>query len=111
MVGISLAHLPPSSTLILLESTWTTESCSGPKGWAGSVGSCRSSTKGARRKERYGVMSDCYDRSQRAHDRTGRCPVSGGVHYLEVTQETHIGIAERDLPLRSCIWDLDQTHD
>jgi len=27
------------------------------------------------------------------------------IHHLEVIQETHVGVAERDLPLRSCIWD------
>jgi hypothetical protein len=75
-------HVPPSSTFMLLESAWTTESCSGPKGCAGSLGCWRSSMKGARRKERYGVMSDCCDdRSQHSthNDPAGRC--GGGVYF------------------------------
>jgi hypothetical protein len=51
---------PPSSTFMLLVSVWTTQSWAGPKGsssWSSEP--CNSSTKGDRRKERYGVISDC----------------------------------------------------
>ena len=57
---------------------------------------------GDRRKERYGVMSDCYSQSARDLAR-GRC--RGWGLYLEVIQETHVGITERDLPLRRRIRD------
>ena len=102
-------YVLPSSTVMLLESAWTTESCSGPKGCAVSLGCCRSSTNGDRRKERYGVMSDCLRSPVSMRGRNLRCGREVNFSYLEVIQETHVGITERDLPLRCRIWDFQKT--
>jgi hypothetical protein len=57
-----------------------------------------SSTNGDRRKERYGVMSDCATEILTSL----HILLDGdGTHHLKVVQEAHIGIAERDLPLRA----------
>ena len=42
-------------------------------------------------------------------DRNLRCGRGMDFFYLEVIQETHVGITERDLPLRCRIWDFQKT--
>ena len=92
-----LLYEPPSSTFMLLVSVWTTQSSVGPM-----VPSSRSSeprncsTKGDKRKERYGVISDCVTRN------ASKCVFTRVwivCIYLEMVQKAHIGIAERNFPL------------
>ena len=58
-----------------------------------------SSINGDRRKERYGVINDCAAKNANVSHIFHW--TDDGMRHLEVIQEAHIGIAERDLPLRA----------
>src|SRR6266850_2106156 len=59
--GVSTTDGPPSSTVMLFVSVWTTQSWAGPQGLSSSCSSelRNNSTKGDRRMERYGVINNC----------------------------------------------------
>jgi len=57
-VGVGRGYEPPSSTFMLLVSVWTTQSWACPMR-SSSSDPFDSSINGDRRKERYGVISDC----------------------------------------------------
>ena len=87
---------PPSSTFILLVSVWTTQSSVGsiePSSRLSEPRNC--STKGDKRKERYGVISDCVTRNAGKRLFTGDL---NSMRYLEIIQKPHIGIAKRSFP-------------
>jgi hypothetical protein len=88
---------PPSSTFMLLVSVWTTQSSVGPmEPSSRSSEPLNSSTKGDKRKERYGVISDCITRN------AGKRLIYGSLDsecHLEKVQKAYIGITKRNFPL------------